>query len=200
MEAQRWTRWVAIALVVLVALGGSVIGALSLAGGDDPSAGTSSPPDAAAGGDTTLVLPRQPLGWDPVEGADSAAARKAADEFGKGFGARTVYAEYAHAGSSLEFTGIIPGAGTDLGRALAESPDKAISHQFVNVGLGEGTPYPSGVPGVSLRCGEPRPGAQACIWADGSVLALMVWRLREGRLEEAARLTASLVPAFRQPA
>src|SRR5690349_1939021 len=107
MESQRWTRWVAIGLVVLVALGGSVIGALSLTGGPGGSTSTRSTPDPVPAGDTTLVLPRQPLGWNVVEGADSEAARKAADEFGKGFGARTLYAQYAHDGSSLEFTGIL---------------------------------------------------------------------------------------------
>ncbi len=198
MGSQRWTRWVAAGVVLAVALVGSLVGALSLGSHDG---GSTAGPEAGSRtlGETTLVLPRQPLGWRPVEGADTAEARQQATEFGQGFGARTVYAEYAQGGSSLAFTGIMPGAGTDLRQALESSPDGAIAHQFVNVGLGEGTPYPSGVPGVSLRCGEPRPGVQACIWADGSVLALMSWRL-EGGPARAAELSRALIPVFRRPA
>ena len=197
MGWQRWTRWVAIGLVVLVALGGSVLGALSLTG-HDSAGGTPEPrPEVLAA--STLVLPQRPLGWTPTEGPAVERARKQAAEFGTGFGARTVYAEYARGPSTLALTGILPADGTDLRRALEESPSGAIAHQFVNVGLGEGTPYPSGVPGVSLRCEAPRAGQQACIWADASVLVLMSWRL-EGGVARAAELTRTLIPAFRRPA
>jgi hypothetical protein len=200
MVSQRWTRWVAIGLVVLVALGGSVIGALSLA--DHGSTPASAPsPRSQALGETQVVLPRQPLGWNPVEDERVSTARGQAEEFGKGFGARTVYAEYARGDHSLAVTGIMPGAGTDLRQALEDSPGGAIAHQFVNVGLGEGTPFASGVDGVSLRCGQPTAGSLACIWADQSVLTLMSWRLgQDAGLAAAAKLTAGLIPAFRQPA
>jgi hypothetical protein len=197
MVSQRWIRWVAIGLVVLVAVGGSVIGALGLAGHDSTGSTPQAAPTALA--ESTLVLPQRPLGWTAVQGPAVEEARRQAEEFGTGFGARTVYAEYARGRSTLALTGILPAGGTDLRQALEDSPGGAIAHQFVNVGLGEGTPYPSGVPGVSLRCEAPRPGRQACIWADSSALVLMSWRL-EGGVARAAELTRALIPAFRRPA
>lgn len=201
MGTTGWTRWVAIGVVVLLAIGGSLAGVLGLVGSGGSDARTD--PEAGAGGGprTTVVLPRNPLGWRAVEDAGTRAARQKAEAFGQGFGAQTVYAEYAGEGRSFDVTGIIPGGATDLGQALAASPDGAAARQFVNAGLGEGSSFPSGVDGVALRCGEIQVGQVACIWADSSVLTLMSWRLGKGvTVDEVAQLTAALVPKFRQPA
>ncbi len=199
MGSQRWTRWVAIGVVVLMVAGGSLAGVLGLIDLGNDDAG--SEPAVGDESRSTLVLPRRPLGWRAVEDADTRAARRKAEAFGEGFGARTVYAQYAGSGRSFDLTGIIPGAGTDLGQALAASPDAAAARQFVNAGLGEGSSFPSGVGGVALRCGEIQVGQVACIWADSSVLTLMSWRLGKGvTVDEVAQLTAALLPSFRQPA
>ena len=196
-SSPRWTRLVAIGVVVVVAVGGSLVTALSLATGDDaPSPAAPAPP--AVPGRSALVLPQSPLGWTQVTDETAEAARRRAEAIGRSVGAQTLYAEYAGDRSTLTFTGIVPDGGSELGRSLAADPDTAVSQQFTDAGMGKGKPYRSGVPGVALRCGEPRKGQQSCVWADGAALALLAWRLAEGGQGEAARLTAALIPTFRQ--
>jgi hypothetical protein len=198
MGSQRWTRWVAIGAVVAMALVGSLLGTLGLAGrGDDSPA--SADRQQATSARSGLVLPLAPLGWTHVRSPTAADSARQAAVFGERMGARVVYAEYAHGRSSLAVTGLEPAPGTDFNEALSQSPGRAIGHQFVNAGLGEGTPFPSGVAGVTLRCGQARRGVSACIWADRRVMGLMTWKLHEGGLAQAARLTRSLIPSFRQP-